>query len=207
MAQIVKKFISSDAVDGTKFKLLNNQALSARNAADSGDVTLFKLNASDRFEFLTIPQVTSTPVADNDVARKKYVDDGLSGKQNSLGFTPEDVANKSTNTSLGTSDTLYPSQNAVKSYVDTAVSGAGTYNKESLTLNGTDITNQYKDLAHIVKANSMDLVINGIVQSEGVDYSLSTVSLVTRVTFLGDLATGGASALVSGDVLKVKYAY
>ena len=36
----------------------------------------------------------------------------------------EDVANKSTNTSLGTSDTLYPSQKAVKTYVDSAVSGA-----------------------------------------------------------------------------------
>ena len=40
-----------------------------------------------------------------------------------LGFTPEDVANKDTSDSLGTSDTKYPSQGAVKSYVDTAVSG------------------------------------------------------------------------------------
>ncbi|SDQ31361.1 hypothetical protein, partial [Flagellimonas zhangzhouensis] len=31
----------------------------------------------------------------------------------------EDLANKSTNVALGTSDVLYPSQNAVKSYVDT----------------------------------------------------------------------------------------
>jgi hypothetical protein len=42
----------------------------------------------------------------------------------------EDVANKSTSTSLGTSDTLYPTQNAVKSYVDTKVGtkigGSGT---------------------------------------------------------------------------------
>lgn len=30
----------------------------------------------------------------------------------------EDVSNKSTNTSLGTSDTLYPTQKAVKTYVD-----------------------------------------------------------------------------------------
>lgn len=43
----------------------------------------------------------------------------LNGKQNTLGFTPEDVANKSTSTSLGTSNTLYPSQNAVKVYTDT----------------------------------------------------------------------------------------
>ena len=42
----------------------------------------------------------------------------------SLGFTPEDVSNKTTSTSLGTSDTLYPSQNAVKTYVDTAVNSA-----------------------------------------------------------------------------------
>jgi hypothetical protein len=48
------------------------------------------------------------------------------GKQDALGFTPENVANKSTTTTLGTSDTLYPTQNAVKSYVDTAVSGVTT---------------------------------------------------------------------------------
>lgn len=35
-----------------------------------------------------------------------------------LSYTPEDVANKATNTSLGNSDTLYPTQNAVKTYVD-----------------------------------------------------------------------------------------
>lgn len=35
-----------------------------------------------------------------------------------LGYTPENVANKSTSTALGTSNTLYPTQNAVKSYVD-----------------------------------------------------------------------------------------
>lgn len=42
----------------------------------------------------------------------------INGKQATLAFTPEDVANKSTSTSLGASDTLYPSQNAVKTYVD-----------------------------------------------------------------------------------------
>ena len=40
--------------------------------------------------------------------------------QTALGFTPENVANKSTNTSLGTSNTYYPTQLAVKTYVDTA---------------------------------------------------------------------------------------
>ena len=45
----------------------------------------------------------------------------------------EDVANKSTTTTLGTSDTLYPSQKAVKTYVDTT---AGAY----LPLAGGTIT-------------------------------------------------------------------
>lgn len=45
----------------------------------------------------------------------------FNGKQDAIGYTPENVANKSTNTALGTSDTLYPSQNAVKSYVDLQV--------------------------------------------------------------------------------------
>ena len=39
-----------------------------------------------------------------------------------LGFTPENVANKSTNVLLGTSDILYPTQKAVKTYVDSSIS-------------------------------------------------------------------------------------
>jgi hypothetical protein len=47
----------------------------------------------------------------------------LNGKQDALGYTPEDVANKSNNTGLGTSTVLYPTQNAVKTYVDTGLAG------------------------------------------------------------------------------------
>ena len=43
----------------------------------------------------------------------------IGAKQNSLGFTAEDVANKSTNvTTDGASDTKYPSVKSVKTYVD-----------------------------------------------------------------------------------------
>ena len=43
------------------------------------------------------------------------------------GFTPENVANKDATATLGTSDTLYPSQKAVKTYVDTRIlRGTGT---------------------------------------------------------------------------------
>lgn len=54
--------------------------------------------------------------------RLDALDTTVAGKENSLGFTPENAANKSTTTSLGTSDTLYPTQKAVKTYVDTGLS-------------------------------------------------------------------------------------
>lgn len=78
---------------------------------------------------------------------------------------------------------------------------------EELTLNGTDITNQYKDLAEAVINGSLEVKAFGVVQRQGIDYTLSVVSLVTRVTFAGDLATAGASELQSGDVLSVQYLY
>ena len=55
-----------------------------------------------------------------------------------LGFTPENVANKSTSTSLGTSDTLYPTQNAVKTYADTKVDKVTTSGVERAYIINTD---------------------------------------------------------------------
>ena len=49
----------------------------------------------------------------------------------------EDLTNKSTNTSLGTSDTLYPSQKAVKTYVDSAISGAAVPTLSQVTAVGS----------------------------------------------------------------------
>lgn len=57
--------------------------------------------------------------------------------EGNLGYTPEDVANKATSTSLGTSDTLYPSQNAVKTYADTKVPQTRTVNGHALSANVT----------------------------------------------------------------------
>jgi len=87
-----------------------------------------------------------------------------------------------------------------------------TFNKENLTLNGTDISNQFKDLAQLITPNSLTVSVLGVIYYEGLDYTLSTVSLVTRVTFAGALATGGttsgvSSELISGDILRVQYKY
>jgi len=46
--------------------------------------------------------------------------------QNNIGYVAENSANKDSSTSLGSSNTLYPTQGAVKTYVDTAISNNTT---------------------------------------------------------------------------------
>lgn len=81
---------------------------------------------------------------------------------------------------------------------------------EQITLDGTDITNQYVDLSFTAySANGISLhVIGGPIQQRGVDYTVSLTGGaggVTRITFAGDLATGGAAELVATDILVVEY--
>jgi len=88
--------------------------------------------------------------------------------------------------------------------------------EQTITLIAGDITNQYIDLAHpisgaSVSINSLTLdIAGGPRQVKTVDYSVSLTGGsggVTRVTFLGDLATGGAAALVTGDKMIFAYEY
>jgi len=84
MAQIQKKFISSNAIDDTKIRLSNNTYLRARNAANSADISMFKVNASDRIEFASVPQVTADASSGNDLVRYSQIQgmlDGLKPKQ------------------------------------------------------------------------------------------------------------------------------
>ena len=77
MSQIQKKFLKADSVDESKILLLNNGALRARNVADSADVELMKLDGSDKLQLLVLPQVSSDPVAGNDLVRKSHLDSEL----------------------------------------------------------------------------------------------------------------------------------
>lgn len=95
----------------------------------SGDYTAQMVNAIPS----SYLDVDGTLTANSDLkvstqkAVKTYIDTGLATKQNSLGFTPENVVNKSTSTGLGISNTLYPTQNAVKSYVDALANPTKVY--------------------------------------------------------------------------------
>lgn len=51
------KFLTNDTVAGTKIRLANTQYLKARNAANSADVNILRLNASNVIEFASRPEV------------------------------------------------------------------------------------------------------------------------------------------------------
>jgi hypothetical protein len=277
MAQIVKKFIGNNQVSDEKVRLDNADYLRARNAADSADVNIIRVNASDVREMagdlsMNSNKITNlaTPTLSGDAASKSYVDSVAGGSSVAKqavrlvslvnldlngAETIDGVSTAVGNRILAAAQTA-PAENGI--YIvaagawtratDADAAGefligtlimvsagtdyAGTMwyqssanvvtlgtdainyaketvvsNKESLTLNGTDITNQYKDLAFSAKADSLFLSVSGVVQSEGADYTLSIVSGVTRVTFAGDLATGGSAELIAGDILRCQYQY
>lgn len=236
MSQLIKKFIGNDQVDGTKIHLDNNQAIRARNAADSADINILKLDASN------IVQVTGALTASGAVSGSN-----LSGTNSgdvtlaAVGSTPSTngaslsgqvlTLQPADATNPGLLSTSAQSIAGVKTFSVAPVSSADAVssnelvrfsqlsaltfvnNKELFVLSGTNITNQYVDLAHVAKTNSIYLAVKGagaIIEGASYDYSVSYTGGSggnTRVTFLNELATGGASALIAGDVVVFQYQY
>ena len=123
-----------------------------------------------------------------------------------LNSSKEDVANKSNDTALGNSTTLYPTQNAVKNYVDNAITSS-----EGLD-NDTSPTNEIQDLNQVLTAgadagntiitnlgtpiNANDAttktyVDNAIITSEGLD---NDTSITNEIQNLNQVLTTGADA-------------
>ena len=101
MSQIRKGFIAANAIDGSKLKLLNNEAIRAAQA-DGADVELMKLDGSNVLQFLKMPQVSADPSQGNDVARKSYVDAQVSaaGDSAAAGLASEQAARESADSGL-----------------------------------------------------------------------------------------------------------
>lgn len=77
MSQIQKKFIKDQAIDESKILLSNQGELKARNAANSADVSLLKLDGSDILKMLKLPRLDSllsAPSDAKDLTPKEYVD-------------------------------------------------------------------------------------------------------------------------------------
>ncbi|HEY6019779.1 MAG TPA: hypothetical protein VIY48_07710, partial [Candidatus Paceibacterota bacterium] len=114
------------------------------------------------------------------------------GKQDALEFTAENVANKDTTTTLGTSDTKYPSQKAVKTYVDTeisGVSGGGVTAIASLINYGrTGAATNYAGYSfrNVIPANAFSVAASkirvGVWAMSNATLSIANVSVVVSTT-------------------------
>lgn len=57
MAKTQKVWIEDNAIDGSKIRLNNDEYVKARNAANSADVNIVKINSSDEILFASTPKV------------------------------------------------------------------------------------------------------------------------------------------------------
>jgi hypothetical protein len=100
-------------------------------------------------------------------------------------------------------------QDAVtKAQLDAAIGGLPgglSGKKETFTLSAGDIANAYVDCAHLAAADTMMVMSGGVVHIEGESYTLSEVSGVTRITFIGDLVDPSPSKLEAGDKVHIQY--
>jgi hypothetical protein len=113
---------------------VNGHALSSSVTITKSDVGLGNVPDVDATNPFNITQdATHRFVSDTEKST-------WNGKQDAIGFTSENVANKSASITLGSSDTLYPTQNAVKSYVDTAL-GLKSDDISAITKDVTGFTN------------------------------------------------------------------
>ena len=102
----------------------------------------------------------------------------LDGKQASLGFTAENVANKDTDVSLAAdSDTKYPSQKAIKAYVDGVASGLSIKASVQLGTAAALPANTYSNGASGVGA-TLTGVATGVLTVDGTAVALNDRILV-----------------------------
>lgn len=77
--RINTKFLEDNSVTDAKVRLRNNQYLRARNAANSADVSLLKVNASDEIEAASLIQMPGNATAANHLVNLQFLDAYVNG--------------------------------------------------------------------------------------------------------------------------------
>jgi hypothetical protein len=148
--------VAANAADTTTALGLKEDAGNKSNAALGTSITLFP--TQNAVKTYVDSQVASATIPDANATTKgkiKLAGDlggtadvptvpGLALKANTSDVTTslaikEDTANKSTTTTLGTSDVLFPTQKAVKTYVDTNISTSNTANTATIAAVQADV--------------------------------------------------------------------
>ena len=119
-----------------------------------------------------------------------------------IGYVPENVANKSTDVSLGTSDVYYPSQNAVKSYVDAQVAAAVPYTPENIANKSQDIiTNPSSTVLYPSNKAVVDYIAYGINLQQVTDSGNTTTNDIhVQNSITSENATDSSAAYLSNNI-------
>jgi len=210
--------IADGSVSNTEFQYINSLTSNAQDQLDAkltstlADGKVFIGSAGNLAVAQTLSgDISNTnagvvTIANDAITTVKILDANVTNAKIATGVDAAKIADGSV------SNTEFQYINSLTSNAQTQINARiQNVDSEQLTLNGTDITNQYKDLSFAAySASSISLTpVGGIMQNRGVDYSVSLAGGaggVTRITFLNDLATGGAAELISGDILIVQYA-
>lgn len=133
-------YTTTQVTEGTNLYFTDSRARTAISLTTTG--TSGEATYSSSTGILNIPQYQGGVTSFN--TRTGAITLTSGDVTGALTFTPENVANKSNDTALGTSATLYPTQNAVKVYVDSATAGGvilqGDWNAATNTPNITGTT-------------------------------------------------------------------
>jgi hypothetical protein len=119
-----------------------------------------------------------------------------------IGFVPENVANKSTDVNLGTSDVYYPSQNAVKTYVDTEVAAAVPFTPENVANKSQDIVSSpsstvlYPSNKAVVDYITLGIDLQAVTDSG----NTTTVDIHVESSITSENTTDSASAYLNNSV-------
>lgn len=214
MSQIQTKFLEDGAVDDSKITAGVDAAKIADGSVSNTEFQYINSLSSNAQTQITARALTATAI--NTAANSGLAGGGDLSTSRSLLVDPSNA----TAATVASGDLVLiadvDDSNNVKKVTAGSIAalGAGaTNNKETFVLSGTDITNQYVDLAHVAKTGSINLLVkNAGAMLEGASYDY-TVSYTggaggnTRITFENDLATGGASELIATDVLQAQYEY
>lgn len=89
--------------------------------------------------------------------------------------------------------------------INTNVSTVVQFGKESIEVTAQMITDGYVDLQHEIKPDSMVMFVDRLGMHEGLDYSISTVNGVSRITFLSPMLQPSEEAIEAGQFIRVTY--
>ena len=226
MSQIKNKFIEGASgtnvtgVTDDKIRLKSAGYLRSRNAANSADINILRVNSSDVTEFASVPQIASgTPSNANDVATVQTVKDiaagltemklacrvafttntGLSGLGTSLSYDGVTLANNDrallTAQSTASQNGIY-----VVSGVGTAIVLTRSTDADGLTVGSSEL--QYGNSCLVVEGTANAGTTWMLITANPI--TIGTTSLSFTKTSTGAVTyTGGDMVTVSGAVITV----